>query len=172
MIKLKKDVSDASKSISVLALKGFWNTKLTKESKQSTCAQVCCTKPRMSIFSAFREYYSTLIFLGYVYTCHWCDANNVQLGQTKIAEQINHVLCSWERNSHHRLSGVQTKLHLPWGTRTMYFIIPLLEGKKVHSSHFSYPYTYSTIISDTSSLAWQNYYSISIWASIHCKKEN
>lgn len=53
----------------------------------------------------------------------------------------------------------------------MYFIIPLLERKKVHLSHYSYPHTYNTIISDTSSLAWNNYYIICIWARIHAEKK-
>ena len=35
-----------------------------------------------------------------------------------------------EGNAWKRLSGVQTKLHFPGGTWTMYFIIPLLEGKR------------------------------------------
>lgn len=75
-------------------------------------------------------------------------------------------------NADHTLSGVETKLHFPWETWTMYFIIRLLEGKQVHSSHLSYLYTYSTIISETSSLARHNYCSISIWAKIYNKKKS
>lgn len=53
----------------------------------------------------------------------------------------------------------------------LYFIIRLLEVKQVHSSHLSYLYTYSTIISETSSVARHNYCSISIWAKIYSKKK-
>lgn len=73
-------------------------------------------------------------------------------------------------NAHHRLSGVQTKLHLPWGTRTMYFIIPLLERER--------KCTHRTFLTDTPTVplfltpaAWPDRTTISIWARIHSEKE-